>query len=177
MPRIPPLQPEQMTLDQRLIHDEILRTRGGHWFHGPYDALLLQPRVAGPAQQLGNFLRFHTCLNERLSELAILLVARHWECEFEWQQHRPLAERAGLSPATIDAIRSGSPPMDLPADEETVLHFTQSLLQQHRIADPVYERALLWFGVVGVVELTGLIGYYSFLAATLLVHEIPLVQQ
>jgi len=166
-----------MTPDQRRIHDEILRTRGGHWFHGPYDALLLQPRIAGPAQELGNFLRFHTCLGQRLSELAILLVARHWECEFEWQQHAPLAQSAGLSPATIGAIQAGSLPMDLPADEETVLRFAQSLLQRHRIEDAVYERAMLSFGVIGVVELTGLIGYYSFLATTLLAHEIRLVQK
>jgi 4-carboxymuconolactone decarboxylase len=176
MPRIPPLQPAQMAPDQRRIHDDILRTRGGHWFHGPYDALLLQPRMAGPAEELGNFLRFHTSLDRRLSELAILIVARHWECAFEWQQHAPLAESAGLSPETIGAIRAGSLPTDLPADEETVLHFAQSLLQQHRIADADYERATQWFGTVGVVELTGLIGYYSFLAATLLAHEIPFVQ-
>jgi 4-carboxymuconolactone decarboxylase len=177
MPRIPPLPPEEMNPDQRRIHDDILRTRGGRWFHGPYDALLRQPRMAAPAQELGNFLRFHTSLDRRLSELAILIVARHWECEFEWQLHTPLAESAGLSRKTIGAIRTGSLPMDLPADEEIVLHFAQSLLQQHRIADADYERAIQRFGTVGVVELTGLIGYYSFLAATLLAHEIPLLRE
>jgi len=173
MPRIPPLQPAQMAPDQRRIHDDILRTRGGHWFHGPYDALLQQPRIAGPAQELGNFLRFHTTLERRLSELAILIVARHWDCEFEWQQHAPLAERAGLTAQTIGAIRAGSVAAGLQVDEETVLRFAQSLLQQHRIADADYERAVQLLGTVGVVELTGLIGYYSFLATTLLAHDIP----
>jgi 4-carboxymuconolactone decarboxylase len=176
MPRIPPLQPELMTLDQRRIQDDILRTRGGRWFHGPYDALLLQPRMAAPAQELGNFLRFHTSLDRRLSELAILIVAQHWECEFEWHQHAPLAESAGLSPDTIGAIRAGSPPPGLSAREEIVIRFARSLLQQHRIADADYDRATEQFGTVGVVELTGLIGYYSFLAMTLLAHDIPLAK-
>jgi 4-carboxymuconolactone decarboxylase len=166
-----------MTPDQRRIHEGTLRTPRGQWFRGPYDALLQQLRIAAPAQELGGLLRFHTDLNRRLSELAILIVARLWDCEFEWQQHAPLAKSAGLSAETIGAIRAGSLPADLPADEDTVLHVARSLLQDHCVTDEGYERVCQRFGTVGVVELTALIGYCSFLATTALAHEIPLLHQ
>ena len=174
MSRIPPLSPAQMNESQRRICDEILRTRSGAWFHGPYDALLLQPSLAAPAQELGRFVRFDTSLEPRLSELAILIVARHWDCDFEWHQHAPLATHAGISAADVEALRAGVKPPTLKDDEHVVLHFVTSLLKQHRITDSDYHKAQTLLSVVGVVELTGLIGYYTFLAFTLLAHEISL---
>jgi 4-carboxymuconolactone decarboxylase len=163
-----------MNAQQRAIYESILGTRGGTWFHGPFDPMLHQPRLAEPAQQLGKFLRYDTSLAPRLSEMGILLSARHWDCEVEWYQHAPLAARAGLAESVIEAIRRGEPPQAMAEDESILYHFVQPLLIQHRIGDAEYERARACFGVVGVVELTALIGYYSFIAFALNAHEIRL---
>ena len=40
----------------------------------------------------------------RKSKLAILVTARVTTAQYEWYMHRPLAERAGLSPAVATAI-------------------------------------------------------------------------
>jgi dienelactone hydrolase/alkylhydroperoxidase family enzyme len=162
-----------MNAQQRAIYDSIVSTRGG-WFHGPYDPMLHQPRLAEPAQQLGKFLRYDTSLPPRLSEMGILLTARHWDCKMEWYQHVSIAARAGLAELTIEAIRRGQEPQSMAEDEAILFHFVQSLLRDHRIRDLCYERARLAFGVVGVVELTALIGYYSFIAFSLNAHEIGL---
>jgi 4-carboxymuconolactone decarboxylase len=159
---------------QRKIYRDLLRTRGGTWFHGPYDPMLHQPRMAEPAQLLGEFVRYHTSLDARLVELAILVVARHWECAFEWYQHAPIAASKGLSAAVIETLRQGAQPAGMDEDETIVFAFTRLLLERHRIPDEDYERARQRFGVVGVVELTGLIGYYTFIAFALNAHEIPL---
>lgn len=163
-----------MNAAQHAVYADIMRTRGGTWFHGPYDALLLQPRLAAPAQQLGEFVRFHTSLDARLSELAILLVAVHCRCEVEWYQHAPIAARTGLAASTIDALLARQEPDGLTEDETLVYHFTRSLLERHRVPDELYAQAQQQFGIGGVVELTGLIGYYTFLAFTLNAHQIDL---
>ena len=42
------------------------------------------------------------------------------------------------------------------------------------MSEETYRRALALWGVVGVVELTALIGYYTMVAMTLNAHEFPL---
>jgi 4-carboxymuconolactone decarboxylase len=106
--------------------------------------------------------------------MAILLVARHWRCEFEWYQHAPLAERAGVRGELVEDIRLGRSIATENDEEQALLRFATSLLQKHKISDADYAAATQCFGTVGVVELTGLLGYYSFLAATLLAHDISL---
>lgn len=174
MSRIPPLSPDQMNPQQRAIYESILSTRGGTWFHGPFDPMLHQPRLAEPAQRLGKFLRYDTSLAPRLSEMGILLSARHWDCEVEWYQHAPLAARAGLAEPVIEAIRRGEEPGAMAENESILYRFVTSLLVQHRIPDADYERARVCFGLIGVVELTALIGYYSFIAFSLNAHDIGL---
>jgi 4-carboxymuconolactone decarboxylase len=174
MSRVPVLAPEQMNEAQRKVYEDILRTRGGKWFHGPYDPMLHQPRIAQPAQQLGEFVRYHTSVHPKLVELAILVVARHWDCEVEWHQHAGIAASSGLSAALIEALRRGEYPHDMDAEEVIVFEFTHALLKEHRIADAYYEKAKQRLGVVGVVELTGLIGYYTFIAFALNAHEVSL---
>jgi 4-carboxymuconolactone decarboxylase len=174
MSRVPHLLPEDMNDAQRQICQAILGSRGGKWFHGPYDALLLQPRLAAPAQQLGEFVRLRTSLAPGLIEISILVVARHWRCEVEWYQHAPLAAARGLTEADIDAIRHGTIPPTLNETDMVVHDFTHALLRDKRVGEALYTRTRELLGTVGVVELTGLIGYYTFLALTLNAHEIEL---
>lgn len=173
MTRTPYLTPEQMNPEQRRIYDDIVASRGT-WLNGPYAPMLHQPRLAEPAQKLGEFLRYHTSLKAQLSELAILVVARHWDCDFEWYQHAAIALRSGVSPDIVAAIREGKRPDALREDESAVYEFARSLLEQHRIPSESYDLAKRLLGVVGVVELTGLIGYYTLIAFTLNAHEVPL---
>src|SRR5689334_3456570 len=100
MTRTPFLTPEQMSAEQRRIYDDIVASRGT-WLNGPYAPMLHQPRLAESAQKLGEFLRYHTSLPPRLSELAILVVARHWDSDFEWHQHARIALQKEVPAATV----------------------------------------------------------------------------
>ena len=53
--------------------------------------------LAGRAQKLGEFVRYETSLPPRLSELAILVVARYWTAQFEWTAHKAEALKAELA--------------------------------------------------------------------------------
>ncbi len=49
---------------------------------GPVRVWLHSPELAGRAQKLGEFLRWGTVLDPRISELVILVTARHYACHY-----------------------------------------------------------------------------------------------
>jgi 4-carboxymuconolactone decarboxylase len=175
MTRTPFLLPEEMNPAQRKIYDDMMASRGT-WLNGPYAPMLHQPRMAAPAAELGEFLRYHTSLGPPLSELAIIVVARFWDSDFEWYQHSRIALKSGVPTDIVSAIAANQRPASLDERQTAIYDYTRALLETHRVPDDVYDRAKALFGVTGVVELTGLIGYYTFIALTLVAHEVPMPQ-
>jgi 4-carboxymuconolactone decarboxylase len=173
MTRIATPTPDEMTPEQRRIHDDIVASRG-NYLNGPFPPLMHQPHIAEPTHKLGEFVRYHTSLGSRLSELAILIVARNWDCNFEWHQHAEIALRSDVQPSIVESIRKGDRPTSLREDESVVYEFASSLLERHGVPAAVYAKATELFGVVGVVELTALLGYYTMLALSLNAHELSL---
>jgi len=173
MSRLVPLDPGELTPEQRRVYDAIAAgPRAG--VRGPFLALLHVPELADRIQHLGAHLRYGTCFPPRLSELAILLAARHYTCQYEWQAHEPHALKGGLAQSIIDAIKERRRPEAMQPDETAVYDFTTGLLRNGKVSDAVYETAVKAFGMRGAIELGALIGYYIMIAMTLLAHEVPL---
>jgi 4-carboxymuconolactone decarboxylase len=163
---------DELTGEQRRVYDEVVRTRGK--LHGPLRAALLNPELADKWQQLGELLRYRTSLPPRLSELAILTTARHFDCQFEWYAHEGPALKGGLEPGVIEAIRRGTRPQFADLDEELIYDYSSTLHRSHFVDEPCYQAVLAAFGSIAIVELTALLGYYAMVAMTLNAHEIPL---
>ena len=118
MSRIPELQREELDAEGQRLYDEILTARGST--AGPFRVWLHSPEFVRRATQLGEFLRYHTGLLPRLSELVILITARLQESDVEWAIHEPLAPKAGLRDDVIEALRNrGRPTFD--SDEERAI--------------------------------------------------------
>jgi 4-carboxymuconolactone decarboxylase len=170
--RIPFANLEQLSPAARDIYASILKTRGN--LDGPFLVWLHSPGLAGPAEELGAFCRYNTCLAKVESELLILLVAAHFRCCGEWQIHATVAAGAGLDRASIDAILIGSTPK-LPSSRLSMLHaLSTELLRHNEISRTTFTKAREMFGDPGLVEVVGVIGYYSFVAMTLNAFEIRL---
>ena len=165
--------PDRYDDAQRQAHERIAAgPRAG--VRGPLALWLHSPDFAGRAQHLGEFLRFDTTFEVRLSELAILIVARHWRCAYIWAVHRPIAERAGLADVFIHALArdpSATPSAD---DERAVALFCRQLVQTGRPDDATRGDVLSRFGERGCVELTGVVGYYTMGSFTLACADLPL---
>jgi 4-carboxymuconolactone decarboxylase len=101
------------------------------------------------------------------------VTARYWTAQFEWSAHVRLAQRAGIAQDVIDAIAQRRRPEFADPDDTLVYDFCHSYFQHHRVDDATFERVRTRFGEKGVVDLTGLIGYYSFVSVTLNVFEVP----
>lgn len=171
--RIPFPEPATMSPEQRRVYDAVVSGPRGALV-GPLRAALHSPELADRWQQLGAFLRYHTCLPPRLNELAILVTARRWNAEIEWVVHATAALKAGLDPAVADDIRAGRPPRFSNPEDAEVYDFARELQQAGQVTDATYEAVRERWKERGVVELTALIGYYTMVAMTLNAHRIPL---
>jgi 4-carboxymuconolactone decarboxylase len=160
-----------MTLEQRRVYDAIASGPRGQ-VRGPLAVWLHRPRLADPAQILGRYCRYGSSLPPRLSELAILVTAKVWRAEFEWWAHKPQALAAGLASAVIDAVRSGEEPSFEKDDEALVYRFAMALNCERSVPDSLYHEAVDLLGELGVVDLTGILGYYALVSMTLKVFEI-----
>lgn len=145
--------------------------RGG--VRGPLAVWLHRPELAARAQDLGRYCRYDTVLGEKLSELAILVTGRIFGSEYEWQVHKGFAFKAGLSPDVIEAIRlNRRPEFDEPAQE--VVHDVTRAAHEHRnVDDALYDRAVAVIGEPALVDLVGLLGYYTLISLTINVFKVP----
>lgn len=113
---------------------------------------------------MGDYLHFNNVLPPKLSEFAILITARQWTQQYEWDYHYPIALKAGLSGDIAQALADGRRPPNMAPDEELVYDFLAELHETKSVSDPTYARAVARFGEQGVIDMIGVNGYYTFLA-------------
>jgi 4-carboxymuconolactone decarboxylase len=128
------------------------------------------------ARALGDYLRFASVLPPRLSELAIIITARQWTQNYEWDVHAPLAAQAGVSPSVIAAIADGRRPDGMTGEEETLWTFCDELHRNRSVSDATYARTVQAFGEQGVIDILGISGYYTMLAMVLNTARTPVAQ-
>src|SRR5205085_8776377 len=109
MSRLPELDPAKFSPEQKKVHEAILKGPRGKVV-GPLKVWLNNPGLAEHAQALGAYARFNSSLPPRLSELAICVPGALCKANYARFAHAPLASKAGIDSAAIQAIRSGPPP-------------------------------------------------------------------
>ena len=125
------------------------------------------------AQQFGASMRYYSSLSPKLNEFAIIITARHWTAQHAWAVHKQTAIQAGLSPAICDALAAGRRPASMQPDEEAIYNFATELLDTKQVSDATFAAAKEKFGERGVVDLVGVLGYYSFVSMVLNVDRYP----
>jgi 4-carboxymuconolactone decarboxylase len=182
--RIPKLPPSALDDEQRSLYDAIAggrRAQGRQLFRlvddegrleGPFNAFLLQPRLGSALQALGSSVRYDTGLDDRCREVAILVVALHWQSDFEWYAHEAVGRAAGLGDAELAAVRDGRHGA-LTGREAVVARTAAALLKRGDLDDAEYREAAEQLGQEGLFELLTLVGYYATLALQLRVFRVP----
>jgi len=123
---------------------------------------------------LSDYLRFNSTLPPRLSEFVILMTAREWGQNYEWNAHQPLAIKGGLNPEVAKAIAEGRRPGQMAEDEAGLYDLIQELLHNRTVSDSTYARAVSKFGEQAVVEAVSISGYYTMVAMLLNTARTPL---
>jgi len=173
--RMPPIPKEKMTEAQKKAFDEVTAgPRGSGGAEGPFVPLLRSPELMSRLQKTGEYLRFHNTIGPKLTEFVILLTARQWTQQYEYDVHQANGLKAGVSQESISAIAEGRRPAGMAPDEEVVYDFCGELRQNQSVSDATYARAVNKFGEQGVIDMAGLVGYYTTLAMIMNVARSPL---
>ena len=164
--RLKLLSPGEMNEAQKQTYDEAIAGKRGS-APAPMMAWLNSPDMARHATRLGEMLRFNTIFPPKLSEIAILVTARHFTAHYEWWAHKRLALKGGLDPKIIDDIRDRRTPEFDDPKARMIHDVAKSLHEGHGLSQALYDAAIELLGERGVVEIIGLCGYYTMVSMTL----------
>ena len=161
MARVPYVSRDDLDAAGQAIYDRIRQDRKAPEVGLQFRALLHSPKATSYLTSMGAQLRFQSAMPEDLKELAIILVAREWNSALEWTGHAVLAARAGVSAASIEAIRTRQAPAGLTEKEQVVARVVHQLLRQKEVSDDAFAAAEALLGTRGVVDLALTCSYYT----------------
>lgn len=152
-------------------YDRVAALRNGA-VSGPYGILLHSPELAERAAALGQFVRWNSDLTPAQRETAIITAARHWDAELMWGAHVRLGREAGVRDEVIAAVGSRGALDGLEAGEAAIVRYVRELLETNRVQPATFEALRELVGDRGIVDLTGLVGYYATVGFTLNAFEV-----
>ena len=171
MSRVPPLDVEALSPEQKLVYDKIAGNR--KTVRGPFPIWLRNPKLAEHANQFGVVLRDHSTIGRRIFELAVITVCRAWSVQYAWSSHAPQAELAGIAPEIVEAIRQNRKPDFQKADERVAYEVATEIMATKDLSQATYDMAVQQFGLQGTVELISTIGYYAMVGIFLKSFGVP----
>jgi 4-carboxymuconolactone decarboxylase len=168
--RFQPLTYEHMTAQQKKMTDIAVAQRGTG---GSFNINVRDPDGGQLLFDMGDRVRFHMSVPDKLKELAIILTARYWGAQFEWLAHRRAAVQAGLGEDKVKAIAEGRRPAGMSADEEAVYNFITELYKTKQASDATFAAVKNVAGERGVVDLMVSAGYYQMVSMLMNVDRLP----
>ena len=109
MARLPELDEERLTTEQKEIYDRIKSVRGQ--VRGPFAIWLRNAELADTRSNFRTLFASRVTLDRRLVQLMILVSARLSSAQFAWFVHEPHAREHGISSEIIEAIRQRRTPV------------------------------------------------------------------
>lgn len=173
--RMPALSADAMDDAQRAAAQELINGPRKGVF-GPFIPLMRSPELMNRLQKVGEYLRFQTSLDARINEFVMLIVSRQWTQQFEWCMHYPLALKAGIRQEVLDALAEGRRPTGMADDEEIAWEVCDELQRMHGVSDGTYRRAVECYGERGLLDMLGLIGYFTTVSMVMNVARTPPMQ-
>lgn len=178
--RLPQVQRSELDAVGRNAYDTFVSPGTGYETgpRGPIGMWMHSPVLAEALFDVRQRVRYGTVKDQRLTELIIIATAREINNQYEYSAHEPLARTAGLEEDIIDVVKFRKDLESLPslagfgAAERTLLQFTRELVSEEKVSTETFATAIDLFGNEGVVDITGLVGYYSFVAMTLKAFDV-----
>lgn len=140
-------------------------TAGGVGVGGPnlWTVYVHLPEVLGPLRELHEQVHVNPRISQKLVHFVIMIVARHWTNDI-WTAHEDDSIKEGLGRDTVTALEEGRYPPNMAEDEQAAYDFCIELLQNQRVSDATYARAVAVLGEEGVVQTALTVSLYSYLS-------------
>ncbi len=147
-------------------------TLTGHPVQGPFLVWTAHSQIMSATVDLLEVFKSPSEAPLDIVKIAILIVARQMDSQFEWRTHEPLAIKAGVRRELIESIRRQETPLDMDERESNVFQLTKQLLAENRVEEKTFEDGLKLFGRKGMSELVSAIGFFVMVAVVLNAYEI-----
>jgi hypothetical protein len=159
--RLPPVTREDLDEEgQRLLAQRPAAKPGP----GPTHVTSYSPRE----RNLGVPTGVDSPVGPRYFQLAVLIMAREIDQQFEWSAHEPAGLRQGLEQSVIDVVKYGKDVAGLAdkdvaglADKDaTLITFGRMLYREHRVSSELWQKMIGHFGRQHTVQLMMIMGDY-----------------
>jgi len=121
------------------------------------------PEIMGPIRELHEQVHVNPRISQKLVHFIIMIVARHWTNDI-WTAHEDDSIKEGLGRDTVTALEEGRYPPNMAEDERVAYDFCIELLENKRVSDATYARAVAILGEEGVVQTALTVSLYSYLS-------------
>jgi 4-carboxymuconolactone decarboxylase len=165
--RLPYPKREDMDEAGKKIYDQLI-VGNNVGMVGPFGIQMYSPRYQEIVRQLNQFLRSEASrLTPQVQEVAILVACRESNADFEWTAHETLAQKAGVDQKVIDAIKYRRNTTGLPDADAAIIQLGREIYRQKKVSSETFARANKLYGPSKLVNMVGLMGFYSTAAAEL----------
>ncbi|MEO8257046.1 MAG: hypothetical protein ABI868_06835 [Acidobacteriota bacterium] len=99
-------------------------------------------------------------VSPRYFQLAVLIMAREIDQQYEWSSHEPAGVRQGLEPSVIDVVKHNKDVAGLADKDATFITFGRTLYREHRVSSELWQKMVGHFGRQHTVQLMMIMGDY-----------------
>ena len=157
--RLPPVQRDALDEAGKAVFDRVAGARGLPRT-GPGAVTMHSPGIAGPIQDLNQYLR-KMVAGSRYFELSALIAAREFDQQYEWSGHEPAALRAGLEQSVIDVVKFNRDVAGLSEKDATVIRLGRAMFRDHKVSSELWAKTVGFFGRQGAVEIVATMADYA----------------
>jgi len=151
--RLPPVTPEDLDEEGRKLLSQRPAVAPGP---GPTPLTSYSPRE----RSLGIPAGVNSPVGARYFQLAVLIIAREIDQQYEWSAHEPAGLRQGLEPSVIDVVKYNRDIAGLSDKDATLITFGRTLYREHRVSSELWQKMVGHFGRQHTVQLMMIMGDY-----------------
>jgi hypothetical protein len=96
----------------------------------------------------------------RFFQLAVLIIAREIDQQYEWSAHEPAGLKQGLEQSVIDVVKYNRDVTGLSDKDATFITFGRTLYREHKVSSELWQRMIKHFGRQHTVQLMMIMGDY-----------------
>jgi 4-carboxymuconolactone decarboxylase len=169
--RYPALNPDQLSPEQKAYIENLQKPPRNNTTalkNPPFKVYMRSPALASKLEAVSDYVRWSTGQPPRLTELAIMVTARHWSSQWIWRGHYRAAVKDGLDPSVGADIAAGKHPTAMKEDETILYNYATEMYRDKAVSDATFAAAVKAFGEKGLIDLVATMGYYDTVAMTLI---------
>jgi hypothetical protein len=151
--RLPPVTPQDLDEEGR----KLLAARPDFKAApGPGHITIYSPQ----GRTLGVPTGVNSPVGARYFQLAVLIIAREIDQQYEWTAHEPAGLKQGLEQSVIDVVKHNRPVTGLSDEDATLITFGRTLYREHKVSSALWAKMIEHFGRQHTVQLMMIMGDY-----------------